>query len=65
MASMSSPVTPAFFIAMRAAAMPMSEVFSPGAAMRRCRMPVREAIHSSLVSTSWAMSSLVMTWAGV
>src|SRR5262245_50189221 len=41
--------------------MPRSEVSSPGSAMWRCSMPVRSLIHSSLVSTSRARSSLVMT----
>ena len=44
-----------------AAAMPRSEVSSPSAAMWRCSMPVRSWIHSSLVSTMFARSSLVRT----
>jgi hypothetical protein len=32
--------------------------------MRRSRMPVREAIHSSLVSTSFSRSALVTIFSG-
>ena len=38
-----------------------SLVASSGSATRRSRIPVRSKIHSSLVSTSWAMSSFVTT----
>ena len=47
-----------------AAAKPMAEVSSPSAAMRRSRMPVRAAIHSSEVSTVRDNSSLVTTREG-
>ena len=46
----------------RAAA--MDAVVSWAAATRRSRMPVRDTIHSSLVSTIRSRSLLVRTWAG-
>src|SRR5512144_2485381 len=52
---------PALSSAARAAAVPMVEVSSPLAAMRRSLIPVRVAIHSSVVSTTLARSSLVNT----
>ena len=42
----------------------MSLVCSPSAAMRRSLMPVREVIHSSLVSTIFSRSALVITRSG-
>ena len=50
--------------AARAAASARSDVISPGAAMRRSRMPVRWPIQASEVSTLWARSALVRTWLG-
>ena len=41
-----------------------SLVNSPSAAMRRSRMPVREVIHSSEVSTIFSSSALVSTLSG-
>ena len=55
---------PALSSARRAAAVARSEVSSPSAAMWRWRMPVRAAIHSSLVSTIFDRSSLVSTLSG-
>ncbi len=42
----------------------MSEVTSPGAAIRRSLMPVRSVIHSSDVSTIFSRSLLVRTFSG-
>ncbi len=50
--------------ALAAAREAMSATVSSGAAMCRRRMPTREVIHSSLVSTSDARSSLVRTLDG-
>src|SRR5689334_11262618 len=61
---MSSGPTPAAAIAFFAAAAPRSDVVSPSAAMWRFLMPVRAVIHSSVVSTIFARSSLVSTFAG-
>ena len=48
----------------RAATSPRSLAACSGAAMRRSRMPVREAIHSSDVSRKVLISSLVMMRSG-
>jgi hypothetical protein len=64
MRSTSPGVIPADAIASRAACVARSEVVSSSAAMCRWRMPVRVRIHSSLVSTRFARSSLVSTCAG-
>ena len=64
MRSMSSGVSPASSSAARAARVPMVEVSSPSAAMRRSLMPVRSAIQSSEVSTILASSALVTTRVG-
>src|SRR5262245_42361077 len=40
------------------------DVYSPGAAFRRCLMPVRVVIHSSDVSTIFSRSALVRTPSG-
>ena len=53
-----------FMGAMRADAVPMCEVSSPSAAIRRSRIPVRVRIHSSLVSTICSRSALVITRSG-
>ncbi len=50
--------------AARAAAMAMSDVVSPSAAMCRSRMPVRCVIQSSLVSTICDSSALLSTRLG-
>src|SRR6218665_613430 len=63
-ASISAPVRPAAFSARSAARVAMSEVFSPSPAMWRLRMPVRCAIHSSVVSTSLARSLFVKNFSG-
>ena len=62
--SRSAASTPARSSAMRAAAMPMVEVYSSSAAVRRSRMPVREVIQSSVVSTIFSRSALVRTRLG-
>ncbi len=64
MRSRSSARVPASSSARTAAFSAMSEVFSPGAATCRCRMPVRSVIQASLVSTIFARSSLVSTFSG-
>ena len=64
MRSMSSAVILAVASAARAAASARSAVVSPSAAIWRCLMPVRAVIHSSLVSTMRARSSLVRTRSG-
>ena len=64
MRSMSLGSMPERTRAWREAAMPRSEVSSPSSAMWRCSMPVRSLIHSSVVSTMRARSSLVMTRLG-
>ena len=57
-------VTPAIFMARSAALAPRSEVNSSAAAMRRSLMPVREVIHSSVVSTIFSRSALVKIFSG-
>ena len=64
MRSMSAGVMPAAAIAARDARSARSDVCSSGAAMWRWRMPVRVRIHSSLVATRCASSSLVRTRTG-
>src|SRR6476660_5089420 len=59
MRSISSGFRPASSSAARAAAVPMVEVSSPLAAIRRSLMPVRVTINSSVVSTTLAKTSLV------
>ena len=61
--SMSAAVRPELASALPAAAAAMSATVSLSA-IRRLTMPTRSRIHSSLVSTSWAMSSLVTTREG-
>ena len=62
--SISSGLMPAFSIAAWAARAASSLVGCSGPAMRRSRMPVRDWIHSSLVSTSFSKSAFVMTRSG-
>jgi hypothetical protein len=62
--SISATETPASVKARSAAFTPMSEAASPGAAMRRSRIPLRVTIHSSEVSTRWAISALVRMRSG-
>jgi hypothetical protein len=62
--SMSAADRPEPASAFSAAAPAMSATVSSGAAMRRSAMPTRSRIHSSLVSTIWASSSLVTTREG-
>ena len=62
--SISEGSTPAASSARRAAPSARSTVVSPSAAIWRWRIPVRAAIHSSLVSIRCARSSLVTTMAG-
>ena len=62
--STSAAKTPACSSAARAAAAPRSLVCSPSPAIRRSLMPVRDVIHSSLVSTIFSISAFVMTRAG-
>jgi hypothetical protein len=57
--STSSGSTPAISSALEAALLPSSDIVSPGASRCRLRMPVRCAIHSSVVSTSSSRSTLV------
>src|SRR5687767_6765900 len=64
MKSMSSGVSPARSIALRAASTARSEVATPGSTIWRSRMPVRCRIHSSLVSTMRSRSALVSTRGG-
>src|SRR5579863_2925550 len=64
MRSMSAPVRPASPSAASAALVASCDVVSPGAAIRRWRMPVRCWIHSSDVSTILASSALVSTLSG-
>ncbi len=59
-----SASTPAASIALRAAAIPISEVVSPSAAMCRRLMPERSRIHSSDVSRIFSNSLLVITCSG-
>jgi hypothetical protein len=58
--SMSAAATPACSSARFAASLARWLVNSPSAAMRRSRMPVREVIHSSDVSTVSSSSRFVM-----
>ena len=55
---------PAFASASCAALVDMPELVSPSSAMRRSRIPVRETIHSSVVSTICSRSKLVSTLDG-
>src|ERR1051326_2848896 len=55
---------PARSIACRDARVANCEVYSPGAALRRCLIPVRVVIHSSEVSTIFSRSALVRTPSG-
>ena len=64
MRSISSGFTPAFCMARVAAWAARSEVYSSLAATRRARIPVRLAIHSSVVSTIFSRSALVTTRVG-
>jgi hypothetical protein len=61
---MSSGSRPAVRIARRDATAAMDAVVSCAAATRRSRIPVRDTIHSSDVSTIRARSALVRTWLG-
>lgn len=61
--SMSAAVSPALASALPAAAVAMSATVS-SPAIRRVTMPTRSRIHSSLVSTIWAISSFVTTREG-
>ena len=61
---MSSGSMPAVRIARSEATAAMDAVVSWAAATRRSRIPVRETIHSSEVSTMRSRSALVRTWAG-
>ena len=57
--------TPFCSSARRAAGMASSDIASvPGSARRRSRMPVRDMIHSSVVSTIVARSAFVTTRSG-
>jgi hypothetical protein len=62
--SISSGLAPAISSARAPAWVEMDVRDSPAPRILRCRMPVRELIHSSLVSTSCPKSSLVITLAG-
>ena len=62
--SRSSGSTPASFSAGAAAFTAKSLVQSLSSAILRSLMPVFVVIHSSLVSTIWAQSSLVITFCG-
>ena len=62
--SMSAGDRPLAASAFPPAATAMSASVSSGPAIRRLTMPTRLRIHSSLVSTCWAISSLVTTRAG-
>lgn len=62
--SMSPGARPAAASALAAACAASSSTGSSGPAMWRVRMPTRDVIHSSLVSTMPASSSLVSTLAG-
>ena len=57
--SMSKGSIPARAIACRAARTANCDVYSPGAALRRCLMPVRAVIQSSEVSTIFSRSAFV------
>ena len=62
--SMSAGESPLAARALPPAATAMSATVSSGPAIRRLAMPTRLRIHSSLVSTVLARSSLVTTLAG-
>ena len=62
--SMSEGSSPLAASAFAPAASAMSATVSSSRANRRSRMPTRVLIHSSLVSTSLARSSLVTTLSG-
>jgi hypothetical protein len=64
MSSISRMSTPAASRAARAARSARSDVVWPSAATWRWRMPVREWIHSSVVSTSFSSSALVRIFSG-
>ncbi len=64
MRSSSSARVCAISSARMAALTAMSEVTSPGAAMRRSLMPVRSVIHASEVSTIFSSSALVRILSG-
>ncbi len=64
MRSISSAVMPASSSAFCAALDARSLVCSSGAAMRRSLMPVRETIHSSVVSTIFSSSAFVRMRSG-
>ena len=64
MRSISAALMPAFSIAASEARAAISLVVISGPAIRRSRMPVRVWIHSSLVSTSFSRSALVITLSG-
>ena len=61
---MSSGSRPAVRIARSPATAAIEAVVSLAAATRRSRMPVRDTIHSSDVSTIRSRSAFVRTWAG-
>jgi hypothetical protein len=60
----SAAVQPARSIASRAAANPISLVVSSSRAMCRSCIPVRETIHSSVVSRIFSKSAFVITRSG-
>lgn len=62
--SISSGCNPQDSSARWAAFVPMWEVYSSGAAMRRSTMPVRSMIHSWEVSTIFSRSALVRRRSG-
>src|SRR5271169_2809350 len=64
MRSMSAALTCAAAMARRAACSARSVVVSPSLATWRRSIPVRERIHSSLVSTNFSRSALVSTFSG-
>jgi len=64
MKSTSAGANPAASSARRAACSARSTVVSPSAAMWRRSMPVRVRIHSSVVSTIFSRSWLVMIFFG-
>ena len=61
---MSSGSMPAVLMARSDATAAIDAVVSWAAATRRSRIPVRETIHSSDVSTMRSRSALVRTWLG-
>src|SRR2546428_2134170 len=62
--SMSDADMPAAVKASCAARVANCDMYSSSRAMRRSRIPVREVIHSSEVSTIFSRSALVSTWDG-